>query len=635
MKQILKAVCAVVLIMFGGLGALQAQEPEKAAQSFGGYKDLDVFVDTMVATQRSLLDISAMTVSIVKDGKLIFSKAYGTQDIDRHIPATADKSTFRIGSTSKLFTWTAVMQQVERGNLDLDTDVNKYLKTFQIPATFKEPITLRHILTHTAGFEDGALGYLINYDPKTSLPLQAAMAKYIPKRVNKPGAYSSYSNYAVALAGLIVQNVSGVPFADYIRQNIFAPLGMNHSTFREPLPDALMGGRTVGYARKMGGEEAQPFEIISSFAPAGSMSSTADDMAKFMIMHLNNGRFGDVRLLKEATAKQMHSVLFQADKRLPGMAHGFYEEYLNGHRLIGHGGDTMQFHTNLMLDEAEHLGIFVSYATETGRHGRDQFIKSFYDHYYPMPLKQITPPADFNSRAEAYAGEYKFWRRNFSTIEKAGGILGGSVTVAPTGKNTLMIGGVFEPRQYVEVGKDLFRQVDGTRTLAFGRNADGKVQDLYFDFLPFMALSRAPAFEGKLFTLVLPLVCILILLSVFTGWIYRRKDYRAMDGTDRMAIRFSMAAAGVNLLYLIALGVIVASYGETLYEGIPTIFAVNQTLTLVAVLMMLGVVWCAVRVWRRGRWTMGRRIHYSLVALAAVYLSLFYYYWNMLGWQYF
>jgi CubicO group peptidase (beta-lactamase class C family) len=641
MKRKLTAAFAALMLLLGwSLQPVMAQEAgeetsDPAPQEFGGYEDLDTFIDAMVAAQRSLLDITGITVSIVKDGEQIFAKGYGMQDIDKGIPVSADRSTFRIGSTSKLFTWTAVMQQVEQGRLDLDTDVNTYLKTFQIPDTFKEPITLRHVLTHTAGFEDGALGYLINYDPAKVMTLQEAMAKYVPKRVNKPGAYASYSNYATALAGLIVQNVTGVPFSDYVRQNIFTPLGMNNSAFEEPLPDDIADGRTVGYVREMGAQDAQPFELITSFSPAGAMSSTAQDMSKFMMAHLNNGRLGDARILKEETAKQMHSVLFQADKRLPGMAHGFYERYINGHRLIGHGGDTMQFHTNMLIDKDEQLGIFVSYSTESGSNGRTQFIDTFYNRYYPEPLEPVTPPADFDERAGEYAGEYKFWRQNFSTIEKAGGILGGKVTVAPTGQNTLMVAGLLETRQFVEVGKDLFRQADGKQMLAFGRNADGEVQDLYFDFLPFMALSRAPAFESSLFSMVLPVVCLLVLLTVFSGWVYRRKEYKTMEPGERTAIRVSLAVAGVNLLYLIFAAIIVASFGVKLYEGIPAIFGVNQILTIVALLLTVVMVWFTVKVWKDGYWRLGRRIHYSLVTLASVYMMLFYYYWNILGWQYF
>ncbi|MFC3051621.1 serine hydrolase domain-containing protein [Kordiimonas pumila] len=598
------------------------------------YPGLEAFVDGTMEAQFKLLDISAMTVSIVKDGKVIFAKGYGMQDREKDIPVSADKSMFRIGSTSKLFTWTAVMQQVERGNLDLNTDVNKYLKTFQIPATFDEPITLKHVMTHTAGFEDGGMGYLIGYDPAKASTLAEAMAKHIPARVNKPGAYGSYSNYATALAGLIVQNVSGVPFNEYVEKNIYEPLGMDHSSFREPLPGDLLGDMTIGYKREAGVQDPRPYEVLGGFGPAGSMASSATDMAQFMMAHLNGGALNGNRILQPETTKLMHSVLFQPDKRLGGMAHGFYEEYINGHRLIGHGGDTFQFHTNLLIDQDEDLGIFVSYQTITGSKGRNEFIPAFYDHYYPQPLEKVTPPADFNERAGKYAGTYQFWRHNFSTIEKAMALASGGFSVAPSGKNTLIVSGFEEPKQFVEVDENLFRQVDGKLLIAFGEDANGNIQDLYIDGLPFMGLSRAPAFESSLYKMLLPIVSLLLFLTVWTGWFYRRKDYKAMQAPARTAIKLSMATSVLNFGFIFMLVGIMATYQMEIYESIPTILKVALILPILIVLTTLGMVYFAVKAWREGFWRRGRQIHYTLVTLAAVFMVIFYYYWNMIGWQY-
>lgn len=606
-----------------------------AGSAPGGYEGLEAFVDGMVESHLKTLDVSGATVSIVKDGKLIFARGYGYQDIDKDVPVDAETSLFRIGSTSKLFTWTSVMQQVERGNIDLDADVNTYLKTFQIPDTYDEPITMRHILTHTAGFEEGALGYLINYDLNNITQLRDAMATYVPARINPPGKYSSYSNYATALAGLIVANVSGLPFNEYVEKNIYAPLGMVHSTFREPLPENLASGQTMGYLNEAGKDVAQPYELITGFGPAGAMASSATDMAKFMLAHLNAGSLDGNSILSEATTAQMHSVLFQGDERLGGMAHGFYEEYINGHRLIGHGGDTFQFHTNLVLDQKENLGIFISYATPSDTKGRDTFVETFYDHYYPVELEAITPPADFDERAAKYAGTYKFWRHNQTTIEKAMGLMGSGLEVAPSGEGTLIFAGFGEPRQYVEVGENLFRQVDGPHMIAFGENEDGQIVDLYIDGLPFMNASRAPAFESGLFKMLLPLVSFILFITVFLGWCYRRKEYKAMEAPERMAIRFSMGMAGANLLFFIFLGVIMAVYKMELFQDIPFIFDLNLVLPIIASLLTIGVLYHAVQAWREGYWRKGRRVHYTLVALAGFFMVVFYWYWNILGFQHF
>ena len=189
---------------------------------------VEAFVDGLVKPLMKNNNSPSGTVAIARNGELIFAKGYGFQDVEQQIPVVADRTLFRPGSTSKLFTWVGVMQLVEQGKLDLDADVNEYLKTFKIKDTFERPVTLRDIMTHTPGFEDGGLGYLIIEDPDKAIPLRDAMERYQPARVNPPGAHSAYSNYGTALAGLIIANISGMEFAEYIQQNIFNPLGMNN-----------------------------------------------------------------------------------------------------------------------------------------------------------------------------------------------------------------------------------------------------------------------------------------------------------------------------------------------------------------------------------------------------------------------
>ena len=334
---------------------------------------IEAFFDGIISTHMKENKSPSGTISLVYRDRIIFSKGYGYQDIEKNIPVVADQTLFRPGSVSKLFTWTAVMQLKEQGKLDLDTDVNTYLKTFSINDTYpSKPITLRHILTHTAGFEDGGLGYLIINDIEKSIPLRDAMEKYQPKRVNPPGVQTAYSNYATAIAGLIVSNISGMSFEDYIKKYIFEPLSMNYSTFKEPLPNELENNMAIGYAFEKGKYTQKPFEIISHFGPAGALSATSTDMVNFALTFLNGGSFqGNYnvdgrkytnRILQEETVTEMLTQNFSHDSRLPGMALGFYESSVNGNRLVGHGGDTQYFHSDLAIDLENDLAIFVSFS---------------------------------------------------------------------------------------------------------------------------------------------------------------------------------------------------------------------------------------------------------------------------------
>ena len=161
--RIFLVAAALVFLFSNGLMAAEEMAAEEAVstpEAVGPTDpvELEAFIDGMMAAHMPSRDIPAATIAVVKDGELFFAKGYGFADRENRTPVEADTTLFRIASISKLFTWTAVMQLAERGQLDLDADVNTYLKSFQIPATYPEPITMKHLLSHTPGFEEGALG---------------------------------------------------------------------------------------------------------------------------------------------------------------------------------------------------------------------------------------------------------------------------------------------------------------------------------------------------------------------------------------------------------------------------------------------------------------------------------------------
>ena len=242
----------------------------------------------------------------MKDGQILTERGFGYADVAKKKPVDPKLTLFRPGSVSKLFTWTAVMQLVEQGKLDLDADVNKYLADFQIPPRDGKPITLRNIMTHTAGFEEQVKN-IITEDPEHGPTTSTLLKRWMPTRVFDAGTTPAYSNYATSLAGYIVERVSGESFYDYVDKHIFAPLGMKHSTLP---PAAAEGARAadVDRLRHWLRRPAKKFEIVGP-APAGSLSSPGEDMAHFMIAHLQNGEYNGNRILKEETA--------EADARQP------------------------------------------------------------------------------------------------------------------------------------------------------------------------------------------------------------------------------------------------------------------------------------------------------------------------------
>jgi len=597
--------------------------------------DLEAFIDGMMAAHMPSRKIPAATIAIVKDGELLFAKGYGFADRETRTPVEADRTLFRPGSISKLFTWTAVMQLAERGQLDLDADVNTYLKTFQIPATYPEPVTMKNLLTHTPGFEEGAVGYLFVKDASGLIPMREALAAHIPERVRPPGTWASYSNWGAALAGLIVENVSGMPFADYIDKNIFQPLDMKRSTFKEPLPENLAPDMEVSYRRKNGRYMPEPFEFISNFGPAGSLSSTATDMAHFMIAHLQLGRYGDHRILEEDTARRMHSQLYTADPRLPGMDYGFYQSDIYGQHAIGHGGDTIYFHSDLALFPAHDVGLFVSYATHGGR-ARVELVEAFVKRYFGTDEPELPkPPEDFTTTGAKYAGKYRFTRHNWSDLEKVMALPSViSVAITPDGE-LMTAGGISEEPQYwVEVQPGYFRQVDGYLSLAFKEDEHGKVTHLIFSNAPFMPTYRIAWYTTPAFSYFLLGVALVLCLTTLVS-VWRQRKTRKQDPAGaRWAVRLAGAVSALTLLFAVAVVVIISVAGEDLFFGYPPSLTAALMLPIITSILTLGVVALAVVSWRKGYWTRFRRVHYTLFTVFAVGLVWFYWFWNILGVQY-
>ncbi|HUW08323.1 MAG TPA: serine hydrolase domain-containing protein, partial [Anaerolineae bacterium] len=358
--------CLLILVaVLGGTPVLAAQRGEglphaisegesAVASGPSSPEEMEAFLDVFFEAKLAESHIPGAAIVVVQDGEVLLAKGYGFADLARQTPVDPTKTAFRAGSVSKLFTWTAVMQVAERGLLDLHTDVNKYLTGFQVPDTYPQPVTPAHLLTHTAGFEDRWIG-VRTYNPDDLEPLSRALADGMPKRVEAPGIVHSYSNYGANLAGHLVEQVSGLSFDQFVEENILLPLGMDGTTFRQPLPEALGANLATGYSYRDGELEAAPL-AYAAMAPASALTITPIDTAAFMIAHLHDGEYRNIRILETATAQEMHRQQFTHDPAMPGMAYGFKERHINGLRVIGHGGDIQTFSSQMVLVPEEDLG---------------------------------------------------------------------------------------------------------------------------------------------------------------------------------------------------------------------------------------------------------------------------------------
>jgi len=630
------------LLLLGTLPLFSlGQEAESAlppaSQGPSDARELEAFIDGIMAVSLEANHIAGATISVVKDGQLFFAKGYGYANLKSKAPVLPDRTMFRPGSVSKLFTWTAVMQLYEQGKLDLNADVNTYLKEFQVPATFPQPITLNHLLSHTPGFEERGTGMAAR-EAKDLMPLGKWLAAYMPARVRPPGELTSYSNYGTSLAGYIVEVVSGVPFEQVIEENIFKPLGMEGSTFRQPLPETLAPNMSTGYTYKNGAFKEEKFELLNGMAPAGSLSACATDMARFMIAHLQNGAYGEARILKEETARFMHSRLFGHDPRINGNAHGFWEFAYNDLHLIEHGGDTIWFHSQLALIPEKNLGWFVSYNTTPGG-SREQLFHAFLNRFYPAasPLAELKPSEEARKRLKKVSGVYGISRMSTTKYEKITALLM-QIKVVPTKEGTLLVKIPGDARQYAELEPLVFREVDGQGKLVFKEDDRGRVTLAFAGDIPHMALLKLKWPEQPMFHYFLIGFSVLFFLIAAVGWpvaaLSRRICGRTIVGNPapRGARFLAGLMGGCFLLFLILTAAAFSDLNEAMF-GVPSLFKIALALPLIGAVMAVGVLGYTFMAWVKKYWYGCRRLTYTLIFVAAVVFLWVLYFYNLLGWR--
>ncbi|EMA70783.1 beta-lactamase [Halorubrum aidingense JCM 13560] len=594
----------------------------------------ETFLDGVLNAQLDAHDIPGATVAVV-DGDSTFTRGYGVRDVRTDAPVEADETLFRIGSTSKLFAWTAVMQGVEAGRLDLETDVNEYLDDVTIPDTYDQPITLDHLATHTAGFEERARGtFVLN---KSDLrPLPTMLQHERPARVRPPGAFTAYSNYGAALAGHIGAATAGSSFNEYVEAEIFDPLGMDQSTFDQPVPDAIDGTLSKGYTTPNGRYREGAFEYVG-MAPAGSMSTTATDMARFVRAHLRGGATGQGRILESDSVATMHRRRFGNDDRLNGMCFGFYELSRKGVRIVGHGGDTEQFHSLLALFPEHDVGLFVSYNSPGGIEARDELLDALLAEYFSS--EESTPLPDGEpTRASDVAGTYRTLRSPYTTSEKLLGVQS-NVSVSVDDQGRLVTTGPGGSKRWVEVEELHFEAVDGSDALAFGET-DGEITHLFFDSRPASAYERLGVSEQPATHAVAAGLSILVFLGAVVGWtatgLWRWYRGATRDGPSS-PLRHTRRIAGLTavsyLAFLIGLAVVVlrdpqaALLGDPLPLQVVLLLPAVGALASVTTLVLVGVAW------RQGVWRPLTRLQYTAVGLVGVVFALVLAYWNLLWYQ--
>ncbi|TVR97150.1 MAG: class A beta-lactamase-related serine hydrolase, partial [Trueperaceae bacterium] len=590
--------------------------------------------------------IPGATVAVVLDGDVVIARGYGVANVEDGRPVDAD-TLFRIGSAGKLITFTAVMQLVEQGLLDLDADIATYLD-FELPRTLEHhpfrgdpgPITLAHLLTHTAGFEDARGGYSLDAADVPSLA--DTMRERMPKRIFRPGEAVAYSNYGAALAGYIVERVSGQPFARYVDEHVFAPLSMDRSTFAQPLPPDL-APHLARASRVIDGELQRDRFVFTGMTPAGSTSTTAADMARFMLAHLGDGGGA----LAPETLEVMHERQFGHHPRLDGMAFGFVERTVNAQRVLFHGGDIFSYQSGLFLLPEHDLGLFVSYTGGSYAEPLTLF-HTLLDTFFPEPASE--PPVQAAGAAErsaAFVGEYHANRRSYSSDESLLGLME-AVQVRVDADGFLGVSVLGEATRFAEVEPGVYTALrDGhsifpygaLNTLVFADGASGRTM-LFTDGK--VSYEAAPWYRTTGVTVLAiggtALVCLLTLVgwSLASGLRAIRTRRTPQPRAARVARWTAVAFAASVLISLLGVVLIAGSIDPILGQPLAA-FGVEPAWSPVlyvpeVLLIVTGIALTplAILVWLRRFWGVLARLHYTLLAALALVFMATLTYWNLL-----
>lgn len=547
MQLFAKCFCAISLLFAGaqGLSAQRQVQPEPLTA-----ENVTAWLDGYLPYALKTADVAGAVVTVVKDGEVLVGKGYGYSDIENRTPVDPNATLFRPASISKLFLWTAIMQLVEQDKIDLDTNVQNYID-YQIDAP-RGRITVRHLMTHTAGFEEALKDIFVENRTFEEGDLREYLVTHVPGQMFEPGTMPGYTNYASALAGYIVERVSGKRFETYIEDHIFTPLNMTRSSFHQPLPETLAAGLSEGYRTASDGK-AQTFEIVMPM-PAGALSATGADIAKFMISYLNGG----AGLLRPETTREMLQSIDNQFPPINGFALGFYRSDQNGQRIVSHGGDTIWFHSDLNLFIDQNVGIFISMNSAGGpKVGpvRQNLLAGFTDRYFPERKRAPRVRSTAEEHGRAMVGVYETTRAASSSAF-AIARFGSQFEVSMNDKNELLMplamdfAGNMEPLREIEPW--VWQSASGRRVAA--RVENGAVAAIATEPAVF-AFTPVPWHRSSTWLKPALGAAGVVLVFTFFAWpvrAYARRRFEIgfpYEGKDELAYRAAPIASLLVLLY--------------------------------------------------------------------------------------
>jgi len=634
-----------------------------AAQGYGPSDpaELEAFIDKYLAEQMDVYHIPGIVITFVKDGDVFFSKGYGYANLEQQVPMDVDETLLTTASLGKVFSAVGVLQQYERGVIDLHEDIRPYFTDFHLKTQFDEPLTFANLLTHTDGFEARMIGVAAQ-NQADLLTIGELIETYMPTQLYPPGKYMTYGDFAATLGGYLTQKISGLPFETYMERNIFTPLGMENSTFNQYLSDKQLDHMAVGYEYTDGEYHAIPVFYIHS-SPAGGLRTTAVDMNAFMLAFLNGGEYRGTRILNKKTVQLMQEQQFAPHPKMAGITYGLFEHFENGQRILLRDGDGVGTRTRMVLFPEENMGFFISYNSGDSNLRLD-FVNAFLDHYYPADDDTVHLPVDdYRARTKLFTGTYRPLQADVTTFGKSMYFFSQLIEVSSTeegylnvtttamgGEQSSVMGGFEGTSLWVEVGSLYFERVDSNGQLAFVQDEEGEIVQMISGQGYHSTFEKLPWYESQSFQMILvELIALLLISAVFStcaGWPLgtlicklRKKSLTKTFSWGAFVARLWVGiVAGMLALHIFrAIGVL---YAIGSIAGIPNfawgitdemISALNSIYLPVALALPLPIF--TALAWGNLWWKKSTRIHYTLVTLAVLAAIWWAHYWNLLGFR--
>ena len=597
--------------------------------------DLKTWIDAQFTAGLDSFNIAGATIVLMQGDSVLHLNGYGVADIASNTPVNCNTSMFGVAYVSKTFVATAIMQLVEDGKIALDRDVNNYLTSFQLEYNFNDSITVRHLLTHTAGLEDRNIGTAV-HNEEDVIPLAHFLKTRMAQQIRPAGVAVTYSNHGYALLGLIVEEVSGLPFHAYIKQRILNPLEMNSSGFKRQ--DELKENYVTSYLQK--GEQLMPYPPnFQLYYPAASLSTTASDMGHYLSMFLNNGHFKGNQVLDSTTVVQMHETAFKHyEKSEIGKLLGFAESRWNGVRLVKHDGGLQGFASELTLVPEKNIGFFLCVNSSSMPEGKSRiFINQFThnllsrlipDSIIEKETAKVSPRmGSVDEPLEKFTGTYRWTRHAYTTFDKLSILLFGYEIEVAANDNTLEI--VEWNDQMVPIS-DLTFHSKYDRYVAFGRDTKGEIS--YF-FVDDYSYNKLKWYEPVKFQMLWVGSIVLILLIFILASAVRQLFVRNKKSHLIKAINFSLAALIVLFIAVLAFGLIKIDPQE-FFNGIPLLIKIALVIPFLIIPLAFAAIYFLIKAIRFRELGAFDLIYQSLIVVAVLFFIPWLTYYNLIGFNY-